>query len=93
MDVSRVEEIVRGFQSFQESMAVRPSNELRRAPETIDPSTKEALKLIFAPEGSYLQELLLTEVIQHYGSKKLFVLTSSLVLPLTLVSWLLVNSC
>ena len=28
----------------------------------LDPTTKEALKLLFAPEGSYIQELILTEV-------------------------------
>lgn len=28
----------------------------------LDPTTKEALKLLFAPEGSFIQELILTEV-------------------------------
>ena len=31
----------------------------------LDPTTKEALKLLFAPEGSYIQELILTEVKFH----------------------------
>jgi len=30
----------------------------------LDPTTKEALKLLFAPEGSYIQELILTEVVR-----------------------------
>ena len=30
--------------------------------EPIDPATKEALLLLFSPEGSFVQDLLLTEV-------------------------------
>ncbi|BBN18853.1 aarF domain-containing kinase [Marchantia polymorpha subsp. ruderalis] len=59
LDVGRVEEIVGGFQSFREVMA--PAGP-KQTQSSIDPSTKEALKLIFAPEGSYIQELLLTEL-------------------------------
>lgn len=36
----------------------RPTSKL----EPIDPATKEALLLLFSPEGSFVQDLLLTEV-------------------------------
>ncbi|KAL3677092.1 hypothetical protein R1sor_027040 [Riccia sorocarpa] len=63
LDVSRVEEMVRGFQSFRESMGVAgPIEGPGRTGGTLDSSTKEALKMVFAPEGSYVQELLLIEL-------------------------------
>jgi hypothetical protein len=63
LDMKRVEEIIAGFQSFREVMAPA-ENDKRPVQKSkgLDPTTKEALKLIFASEGSYIQELLLTEV-------------------------------
>ncbi|CAM6091149.1 unnamed protein product [Calypogeia fissa] len=66
LDMQRVEEIVGGFQSFRVVMA--PGGPREETPQqkakVLDPTTKEALKIIFAPEGSYIQELLLTELVR-----------------------------
>ncbi|CAM6084874.1 unnamed protein product [Calypogeia fissa] len=66
LDMQRVEEIVGGFQSFREVMAPGgPGEETpQKKAKVLDPTTKEALKIIFAPEGSYIQELLLTELVR-----------------------------
>jgi hypothetical protein len=63
LDAARVEEIISGFQNFRELMVPATSGE-GPAPklEPIDPATKEALLLLFSPEGSFVQDLLLTEV-------------------------------
>lgn len=63
LDATRVEEIISGFQNFRELM-VPATGEEGPAPklEPIDPATKEALLLLFSPEGSFVQDLLLTEV-------------------------------
>jgi aarF domain-containing kinase len=64
LDIQRVEALASGFQSFRDLMAVAPGGPDVPRPKVnyMDPTTKEALKLLFAPEGSYIQELLLTEV-------------------------------
>lgn len=63
LDVQRVEDIAGGFQTFRELMAPVEASVVNEKPRSLmDPSTKQALRLVFAPEGSYLQELLLTEV-------------------------------
>lgn len=73
LDMKRVEEIVGGFQSFRDVMA--PAGDYDRPAQkkskVLDPTAKEALKIVFAPEGSYIQELLLTEV----SSKMLSMIT------------------
>lgn len=63
LDATRVEEIISGFQNFRELMVPASGGE-GPAPklEPIDPATKEALLLLFSPEGSFVQDLLLTEV-------------------------------
>lgn len=67
LNVERVENIVNGFQTFRDLMApvngIKDSQTVqKKAAEGVDPTAREALKLVFSSEGSYLQELLLTEV-------------------------------
>lgn len=59
-----MEALASGFQSFRDIMAASHGGPNVPPPKVnyLDPTTKEALKLLFAPEGSYIQELLLTEV-------------------------------
>jgi len=62
-----MEALASGFQSFRGIMGA-PHDALNMLPPKVnylDPTTKEALKLLFAPEGSYIQELILTEVKMH----------------------------
>jgi hypothetical protein len=62
-----VEALASGFQSFRGIMAASHGGPDVPPPKVnyLDPTTKEALKLLFAPEGSYIQELILTEVKFH----------------------------
>lgn len=72
LDVARVENLLGGFQTFRELMAptsmgdgaIEKVNERRKTEAGVDPAAREALQLIFAPKGSYLQELLLTELVR-----------------------------
>ena len=75
LSVERVEALANGFQNFRDLMAPVGSEQIVPAsssmihtkPAGVDPATRQALELVFAAEGSYLQELLLTEVgqMQH----------------------------
>lgn len=67
LDIQRVEALASGFQSFRDIMAASHGGPAVPPPKInyLDPTTKEALKLLFAPEGSYIQELILTEVKFH----------------------------
>ncbi len=67
LDIKRVEALASGFQSFRDIMAASHGSPDVPPPKVnyLDPTTKEALKLLFAPEGSYIQELILTEVKFH----------------------------
>lgn len=62
LDPVRVEEITSGFQSFRELMAPPTGVEGPPKLKPIDPATKEALLLLLSPKGSFVQDLLLTEV-------------------------------
>eukprot|EP00850_Spirogloea_muscicola_P000970 SM000003S11215 [mRNA] locus=s3:1611199:1615417:+ [translate_table: standard] len=44
--------------------AYRPAKALPPSRKSLDPTAQQALLLVFAPEGSYLQELLLTELVR-----------------------------
>lgn len=65
LDIQRVEALASGFQSFRDIMTMSHGGPALPPPKVnyLDPTAKEALKLLFAPEGSYIQELILTEVI------------------------------
>lgn len=67
LDIKRVEALASGFQSFRSIMAASHGGPDVPPPKVnyLDPTTKEALRLLFAPEGSYIQELILTEVKFH----------------------------
>jgi len=67
LDATRVEEIISGFQNFRELMVPATGGEGRSSKklEPIDSATKEALALLFSPEGSFVQDLLLTEVCMY----------------------------
>ncbi|KAG0591725.1 hypothetical protein KC19_1G196600 [Ceratodon purpureus] len=66
LDIQRVEALASGFQSFRDIMAASHGGPAVPPSKVnyLDPTTKEALKLLFAPEGSYIQELILTEVVR-----------------------------
>ncbi|KAG0584530.1 hypothetical protein KC19_3G215800 [Ceratodon purpureus] len=65
LDATRVEEIISGFQNFRELMVPATGGEGPPPKlEPIDPATKEALLLLFSPEGSFVQDLLLTELVR-----------------------------
>lgn len=64
LDATRVEEIISGFQSFRELMVPTSGGESPRKLEPIDPATKDALLLLFSPEGSFVQDILLTELVR-----------------------------
>eukprot|EP00897_Mesotaenium_endlicherianum_P000433 jgi/Mesen1/10390/ME000081S09789 len=55
LDVARIESVAAGFQTFRELMA---------PPVVVDPAARQALMLVFSPGGSYVQELLLTELVR-----------------------------
>nr|PNR54038.1 hypothetical protein PHYPA_007714 [Physcomitrium patens] len=66
LDIQRVEALASGFQSFRDIMTMSHGGPALPPPKVnyLDPTAKEALKLLFAPEGSYIQELILTEVVR-----------------------------
>ena len=58
LDAARVEAVFRGFQEFQKVMVTADDNAL----SLNDPLSKQIISALFAPEGSFIQELLLAEV-------------------------------
>lgn len=67
LDVTRAENIISGFQTFQMLTAVTPvksGNSNRLYQPSVDLAAKQVLYSVFSPNGSYLQELLLTELVR-----------------------------
>ncbi|KAH7278617.1 hypothetical protein KP509_38G049100 [Ceratopteris richardii] len=67
LDVTRVEELINGFQTFQSLTTITKSESgnNNRLPKTpVDLASKQVLSLIFSPNGSYLQDILLTELVR-----------------------------
>lgn len=67
LDVTRAENIITGFQTFQSLTVIAPAKSegsSRVSQPTVDFAAKQVLSLVFAPKGSYLQELLLTELVR-----------------------------
>lgn len=65
LDAQRVEGILLGFKNFRHVMM--PTNETGKSQlvvSPIDPTSKEVLSSLFAPEGSFIQELLLAELVR-----------------------------
>ncbi|GLJ48114.1 hypothetical protein SUGI_1015930 [Cryptomeria japonica] len=64
LEVKRVEDIMNGFATFQKlTSAPATTGKSQRVPSPIDPAAKEFISLLFAPHGSFLQELLLKELV------------------------------
>ncbi|KAI5067323.1 hypothetical protein GOP47_0017851 [Adiantum capillus-veneris] len=61
LDAHRVEAILKGFQNFRKTMS--PTN-MSRGSRSLDPTSQQILESVLAPEGSFLQELLLAEVVR-----------------------------
>ncbi|MCO5553207.1 hypothetical protein L7F22_006728 [Adiantum nelumboides] len=61
LDARRVEAILKGFQSFRKTML--PTS-MSRGSQLLDPTSQQILDSVLAPEGSFLQELLLAEVVR-----------------------------
>ena len=62
LDVARAENIISGFRTFQSLTVLQSGKSNKVQQPSVDPAAKEVLTLMFAPNGSYLQDLLLTEV-------------------------------
>jgi hypothetical protein len=62
LDVARAENIISGFKAYQTLTALQSGNANKVQQPSVDLTAKEVLTLMFAPNGSYLQDLLLTEV-------------------------------
>lgn len=60
--MQRVESLTVGFQNFRALMTPTGRITTLKKQTLIDPPTKEVLTVLFAPEGSFVQDLLLTEV-------------------------------
>lgn len=64
LEVKRVEDIMNGFATFQKlTSAPAGTDKSQTVPSPIDPAAKELISLLFAPQGSFLQELLLRELV------------------------------
>lgn len=65
LNVQRVEAILLGFQRFRTLMVPTAKTvESKLAVSSIDSTSKEVLSSLFAPEGSFVQELVLTELVR-----------------------------
>ncbi|KAI5068073.1 hypothetical protein GOP47_0016418 [Adiantum capillus-veneris] len=67
LDVTRAESLITGFQTFQSLTTLNTSksgDKSRSAQPSVDLAAKQVLALVFSPNGSYLQELLLTELVR-----------------------------
>ncbi|MCO5601667.1 hypothetical protein L7F22_055790 [Adiantum nelumboides] len=67
LDVTRVENLITGFRTFQSLTTLNTSNsgdKSRSVQPSVDFAAKQVLALVFSPNGSYLQELLLTELVR-----------------------------
>eukprot|EP00252_Welwitschia_mirabilis_P026830 TRINITY_DN8952_c0_g1_i3.p1 TRINITY_DN8952_c0_g1~~TRINITY_DN8952_c0_g1_i3.p1 ORF type:complete len:245 (+),score=45.31 TRINITY_DN8952_c0_g1_i3:139-873(+) len=63
LDVKKVEDIFNGFEEFRK-LTIAPSIPGSRRPlPSVDPAAKDVLSLLFSPNGSFLQELLLNELV------------------------------
>jgi len=65
LDVKRVEDILNGFETFQKlTMVPTTADDPGKSLPPVDTAAKEVLLLLFAPNGSFLQDLLLTELVR-----------------------------
>jgi hypothetical protein len=64
LDMQRVESLTVGFQNFRALMTPTGRITTLKKQTLIDPPTKEVLTVLFAPEGSFVQDLLLTELVR-----------------------------
>lgn len=65
LDVKRVENILDGFETFQKlTMVPTTADNSGKSLPRVDPVAKEVLLLVFAPNGSFLQDLLLIELVR-----------------------------
>ncbi|CAK9871622.1 unnamed protein product [Sphagnum jensenii] len=64
LDMQRVESLTVGFQNFRALMTPTGRITSLKKQTLIDPPTKEVLTVLFAPEGSFVQDLLLTELVR-----------------------------
>ncbi|MCO5587978.1 hypothetical protein L7F22_041931 [Adiantum nelumboides] len=67
LDVTRAENLITGFRTFQSLTTLNTSNsgnKSRSVQPSVDFAAKQGLALVFSPNGSYLQELLLTELVR-----------------------------
>ncbi|KAJ7548841.1 hypothetical protein O6H91_07G029700 [Diphasiastrum complanatum] len=94
LDVQRLEGIISGFKTFRDSMAIKGVDGKLATP-VIDPTARKALLMLFAPEGSYIQELVLTELVRMVDALSRGALAelwkysaSTFLLPFPARSWL-----
>lgn len=65
LDVKRVEDILGGFENFKKlTMVPTTADDPGKSLPPVDPAAKEVLLLLFSPNGSFLQDLLLTELVR-----------------------------
>lgn len=65
LDVKRVEDILDGFETFQKlTMVPTTADNSGKSVPPVDPAAKEVLLLVFAPNGSFLQDVLLIELVR-----------------------------